>query len=143
MAATYNNIGLLYGEMKDKSIVLSYLQKTLEIQERSLPPNHPSLATTHSNLSCLMNDLHRNPEAIKHAETALNIIHRSFDSNHPYVQMYQQGLDRLQRTMELNDVVTNVPELSLSTDSYHSSTVKLGFPFVSRKKIDSSCFHCV
>jgi tetratricopeptide (TPR) repeat protein len=130
VAAAYNNIGLLYGEIKDKSIVLSYLQKTLEIQERSLPPNHPSLATTHSNLSCLMNDSHQNPEAIKHAETALNIIRHSFDSNHPYVQMYQQGLDRLQRTMELNDVVNNVPELSLSTDSDHSSTVKLSFPFV-------------
>jgi tetratricopeptide (TPR) repeat protein len=117
--STHNNICLIIHEkMEDKSSVLPYLEKTLQIKERSLPSNHPSLAITHGNLACLLDDLHQTPQAIEHAEKALNICLCTFPSHHHYVQQYQQYLHGLRQKMELDSVVNSDDSLTVKLFSH-------------------------
>ncbi|CAF0861598.1 unnamed protein product [Adineta steineri] len=43
LAASYNNIGVLYYSMKDYSKALSYYERALDIMQRALPPTHPHI----------------------------------------------------------------------------------------------------
>ncbi|CAF3313634.1 unnamed protein product, partial [Rotaria sp. Silwood2] len=76
---------------------LSFYHKTLQIQQKSLSPNHPSLVVTHGKLAIAFEDLHRHEEAIEHAQKAVNIAVVAFGPSHPEVEKRQQYLDKLQQ----------------------------------------------
>ncbi|CAF4164947.1 unnamed protein product [Rotaria sordida] len=50
LAASYNNIGLVYYNMGEYSKALSSYERSLEITEIALPPNHPDLAGSYGNI---------------------------------------------------------------------------------------------
>lgn len=43
----YSNIAIVYQYMGDHVNALLFYQKALEVQEKSLPPNHPNLEQTY------------------------------------------------------------------------------------------------
>jgi tetratricopeptide (TPR) repeat protein len=51
LARIYNNLGLVYMSMNDYSTALAYLNKALEIQQRTLPSNHPDLYDIRDNIN--------------------------------------------------------------------------------------------
>ncbi|CAF5158063.1 unnamed protein product, partial [Rotaria sp. Silwood1] len=44
LAASYNNIGMVYDKMGEYSKALSLYERSLEIRKIAFPPNHPDLA---------------------------------------------------------------------------------------------------
>ncbi|CAF3673503.1 unnamed protein product [Rotaria sordida] len=50
LAASYNNIGLVYNNMGEYSKALSSYERSLEIQKIALPPNHPDFAQSYNNI---------------------------------------------------------------------------------------------
>ena len=50
LAASYNNIGSLWGVLEDHHKELEFLQKALAIREKILPPDHPDLAVSYNNV---------------------------------------------------------------------------------------------
>ena len=85
--------------MRDKSTALSYIEKTLEIEQKSLSSNHPSLSMTHSNMAKVLEDLHRYREAMDHAKRAVHIAIDAFGSEHSTVKCIRNQIHRLQRKL--------------------------------------------
>ncbi|CAF4915380.1 unnamed protein product [Rotaria magnacalcarata] len=79
----------------DYSSSLLYHENTLEIQTKSLPPNHLSLAERHHQIAVVLEGLHRYNEAAEHASCALNIIRHSFEPKQSQVEKYQKYLDEI------------------------------------------------
>jgi tetratricopeptide (TPR) repeat protein len=50
LAKSNGNTGLVYFNMGDYPKALSSYEKTLAIQQQSLPPNHPDLAKSYGNI---------------------------------------------------------------------------------------------
>jgi hypothetical protein len=48
---TYNNIGVMHQTMQEYSAALEFYRKTLQIQQKTLPQNHPDLAAIY-NIGC-------------------------------------------------------------------------------------------
>jgi tetratricopeptide (TPR) repeat protein len=89
LAVICNNIGQAYHSMKDYSNALAYYEKALEIEQRSLPSTHPTLAVTYSNMATVPADLCRYKEAVEQLERAVTIANHAFGYIHPQVQMYR------------------------------------------------------
>ncbi|CAF4574882.1 unnamed protein product, partial [Didymodactylos carnosus] len=53
MGTFYNNIGLVYNDQGDYSKALKYYEQTLEIQLKTLGPNHQSVPATYNNIGRL------------------------------------------------------------------------------------------
>lgn len=95
----YTNISAVYFSLKNFREALSYLEKTLELYEKSLPFNHPLIALAHYNLACTLEELDRYIDAVKHPKRSIEFARYSFDFTHPRMQMYQDYYDELQDTI--------------------------------------------
>ncbi len=51
LAASYNNIGLVYYNIGEYSKARSFFERAVNIGEQSLPPNHPNLQQWKRNLN--------------------------------------------------------------------------------------------
>jgi tetratricopeptide (TPR) repeat protein len=83
--------------MGDYTRAFSYFDKTLQIQKKSLSPNHSILANTNYNIALVLNGLQQYKEAIEYASRAANIARHSFGSNHNDVQLYEEYLEKLRK----------------------------------------------
>ncbi|CAF2396782.1 unnamed protein product [Rotaria sp. Silwood2] len=78
LAASYNNIGLVYIKMGDYSNALSSHQKALEIYQKTLLPNHPSLATSYNNIGLVYKKLGEYSKALLYYHKDLEICQKKF-----------------------------------------------------------------
>jgi tetratricopeptide (TPR) repeat protein len=62
---------------------IKFYGKTIEIQQQSLPPNHPQMATAHSNIGVVYHRMGDYPKALSCYEKALAIWQQSLPRNHP------------------------------------------------------------
>jgi tetratricopeptide (TPR) repeat protein len=81
-----NNIGLVYKNMCEYSKALSYYEKALEIQQETLPTNHPDLAASYNNIGTAYCGMGKYPEALSYYERALKIFQSSLPPNHPSIK---------------------------------------------------------
>ena len=63
----------MHENMKDYSKALEFYQKTLAIQEKYLPENHPDLATTYSNIASVYNIMKDYSKALEFYQKSLSI----------------------------------------------------------------------
>jgi tetratricopeptide (TPR) repeat protein len=103
---TYNEIGDIFYRMDDYATAFSYFDKTIQIQKKSLSPNHSILAITNYNLARASDGLQQYKEAIEYASRAVNIARHSFGSHHEDVRLYESYLDEL-REKTLIGVIPN------------------------------------
>lgn len=69
-ARTFNSIAVLSAENGDYRTAMTFLNKALAIQERTLPKNHIELAIIHSNMADCLTSLRQFNDALIHATTA-------------------------------------------------------------------------
>ncbi|CAF3832818.1 unnamed protein product [Rotaria sp. Silwood1] len=96
----YSNKGglLAFNSFLSTSIVRDVSSRFARVaRDKSLSPNHPSLATIHHNMAYAFNHIHQIRKAIEHAKQAVDIGRRSLSSDHPLVQQYEQDLRELER----------------------------------------------
>ena len=79
--------------MGDLSSSLSSYQKALEIQQKSLLPNHPSFVALHGKMATVLEELGRYVQALQHAENALEIANKACGPSHPETQKRQNYRD--------------------------------------------------
>jgi len=53
LATSYNNIGWVYSNIGDYSKAHSYYERALDIWQRALPPNHPSIRDVKESIEIL------------------------------------------------------------------------------------------
>ena len=85
--------------MGEYSKALSYYEKALEIQQQSLPPNHPDLAEFYNNIGSVYDSMGEYSKALLSYEKALEIQQQSLPPNHPrfgfFLQQYRCGILQL------------------------------------------------
>jgi len=85
LALSYNSIGNVYGNMGEYTKALSYYEKTLGIQQQSLPPNHPDLAGSYNNIGLVYVNMGEYAKALSYYEKTLSIRQQSLPPNHPHL----------------------------------------------------------
>ena len=83
VAASYNNIALLYENQGKYEEALEAHHKALEIRTRVSGPQHPSVADSHNNIALVYENQRKYDEALESHKKALEIRTRAFGSQHP------------------------------------------------------------
>ena len=86
IAASYNNIGLIYSTMRDYNTSLQYQKKSLSISKVALPFGHPNLALAHCNLASTLWEMGSTYEAVDYLRIEKDKAISILSPEHPYSQ---------------------------------------------------------
>jgi tetratricopeptide (TPR) repeat protein len=82
-APIYNQLGWVKYQEGEYKEAIRFYEKALAIQQQSLPPNHPDLATSYNNIGEVYRNMGDYPKALSSHEKALAIRQQSLPPNHP------------------------------------------------------------
>ena len=85
LATVYNNLGSIYGYLGDHSKELEYQLKALDICEKVLPPEHPTLASSYNNVGSTYGNLGDHSKALEFLLKALEIWEKVLPPEHPHL----------------------------------------------------------
>jgi len=68
-------------------------KKSLEILQKTLPENHPDLATSYNNIGGVYNKMGKYSKALSYYERALGIWQCSLPPNHPHIQDVRKSIE--------------------------------------------------
>jgi tetratricopeptide (TPR) repeat protein len=85
--------------MGEYSKALAYYEKALEIQQQSLPSNHPSLAFSCYNIGLLYEKMSEYRKAESFYERAVNIGQQSLPSHHPNFKDWRNDLEDIKKKL--------------------------------------------
>jgi tetratricopeptide (TPR) repeat protein len=79
--------------MGEYSKALSSHEKALEIYQKTLPANHPHLATSYNNTGLVYYNMGEYSRALSYYERALDILQRSLPPNHPHLKRVKESIE--------------------------------------------------
>ncbi|CAF1358621.1 unnamed protein product [Adineta steineri] len=82
-ALYYICLGYVRNQQGDYEKAICYYEQALEIRQKTLPSNHPHLATSYNNIGVAYNSMGEYSKALSYYEKALEIWQKSLPSNHP------------------------------------------------------------
>jgi tetratricopeptide (TPR) repeat protein len=82
-ANIYNQLGRIRNHEGEYREALRFYEKSIEIKQKILPPNHPDLAITYSNISSVYEKMSEYSKALSCHEKAVVIRQQSLPPNHP------------------------------------------------------------
>ena len=100
LAASYNNIGLVYGCMGEYSKALSYYEKSLKIDQKTFPENHPNLGTSYNNIGLIYKNMGEYSKALLYYEKTLEIYERTLPENHPNLATVYNNIGWIYRNLD-------------------------------------------
>jgi tetratricopeptide (TPR) repeat protein len=89
----------VYDKMGEYSKALSYYEKALEIRQKTLPANHPSLATSYNNIGLVYDNMGEYSKALSYYERALGIFQRSLPPNHPHIKTVRENIEFIKKKL--------------------------------------------
>ncbi|CAF1549960.1 unnamed protein product [Adineta steineri] len=119
----YNQLGCVKNSQGDYEKAIWYYEQGLEIDQKTLPSNHPSLATSYNNIGNVYSNIGEYSKALTSYEKALEIEQKTLPSNHlslatsysnigivydnmgeysKALSYYEQGLEIEQKTLPSN-----------------------------------------
>ena len=81
----YNNLGYLKSQQSDQESALLLHRRALQIHQKSLPPNHPDLASSYNNIASVYDNMGEYSKAVSFHQKALQIHQKSLPPNHPHL----------------------------------------------------------
>jgi tetratricopeptide (TPR) repeat protein len=90
---------MVYENMGEYSKALSYYEKAVEIRQKTLPANHPSLATSYNNIGVVFDNLGEYSTALLYYEKALNIWQCSLPPSHHHLQIVRKSIDIIKKKL--------------------------------------------
>ena len=103
IAASYNEIGLVYDRQGDYGKALEYYFKALAIKEKVLGTEHPSTATSYNNIAGVYYAQNDNDNALKYLNKAYQIYEKVLGPNHPNTKNALIGISIINEALGLND----------------------------------------
>ena len=85
--------------MGEYSKALSFSEKALEIYQKTLPQNHPWLATSYNKIAFVHDSMGECSKALSYFERALNMCQRSLPSNHPHLQSVRESIEIVKKKL--------------------------------------------
>lgn len=85
VAASYNNIGMVYGHMGNYKKALEYFQKSLTIALKVLGEGHPDVAFCYNSIGVVCNDMGDYEKALKYYQKAIAIWLKLYGAEYPGV----------------------------------------------------------
>ena len=83
----YNQLGQIYDSKGEHEEAITFFEKSLEIQEKTLPPTDPNMAVAYNNIGNVYQSMCDYPQALSSHEKALAIRQQSLPLNHPDLAM--------------------------------------------------------
>ncbi|CAF1429434.1 unnamed protein product [Adineta steineri] len=132
----YACLGYVKRNQGDHEKAIRYYEQGLEIQQKTLPSNHPDLATSYNNIGSVYDSMGEYSKALSFYEQGLEICQKTLPSNHPSlatsynnignvydsmgeyskaVSYYEKALEIQQKTLPLNhpDLATSYNNIGL------------------------------
>ena len=137
----YNHqLGYIRADQGDYKEALSYFEKCLDMEKKTLPANHPSLATSYNSIGSVYSNMGEYSKALTYYEKCLDMEKKTLPANHPslatsynnigsvYDSMgeyskalsyYEKCLDMRQKTLPANhpDLATSYNNIGSVYDS--------------------------
>ncbi|CAF1332917.1 unnamed protein product [Rotaria sordida] len=138
----YFQIARVYKDMGENSKALKYYEKNLEFKQKTLPPNHPNLATTYNQIGSVYDNMGEYSKALSSYERSLEIQKIALPPNHPnlaasynnigavYYNMgeYSKALSSYERSVEIQKIALppNHPDLAASYNNIGALHYNMG-----------------
>ncbi|CAF1278345.1 unnamed protein product [Adineta steineri] len=132
-ALYYNQLGYVKIDQGDYEKAIWYNEKALEIRQKTLPANHPSLATSYGNIGSVYDHMGEYSKALSSHQKALEIRQRTLHSNHPHLATsfdnignvyshmgkYSKALSYYEKALEIiqKTLPSNHPDLATSCNN--------------------------
>jgi tetratricopeptide (TPR) repeat protein len=82
-APIYNQLGYIKDELGEYQEAITFYEKSLEIDKKTLPPNHLNLASSYNNIGIVYCEMGDYSKALSSYEKAFAIRQQSLPPNHP------------------------------------------------------------
>ena len=82
-ADIYRQLGWVKNDQGKYQEALTFYEKSVAIRQKTLPSNHPDLATSYNNIGAVHYNMGNYPKALSYYEKALEIRQQSLPPNHP------------------------------------------------------------
>jgi tetratricopeptide (TPR) repeat protein len=82
-ALSYHQLGYVKDRQGDYEKAIGYYEQGLAIERKTLPPNHPALATSYINIGSVYDNMAEYSKALSFNEKALEIKQKTLPANHP------------------------------------------------------------
>ncbi|CAF1428107.1 unnamed protein product [Adineta steineri] len=141
-APIYGQLGWIKANQGEYQEALTYYEKSLAINQKTLPSNHLNLAYSYNNIGLVYNGMRDYPKALSNYEKALTITQQSLPSNHPSLGTYYNNIGIVYRTMgdypkalsyyekdltiQQQSLPSNHPDLSTSYNNIGMVYAKMG-----------------
>jgi tetratricopeptide (TPR) repeat protein len=79
----YHYLGWIKKDQGKYTEAITYYEKSLKIRQKTLPANHPNLATSYSNIGAVYDNMGEYSKALSYYEKALEIEQKTLPANHP------------------------------------------------------------
>ena len=95
----YHELGRIRRKQGNYKEALSFYEKDLEIKQKTLPANHPSLGICYNNIGGVYYFIGCYAKSISYYERARNIWQISLPANHPHIKQLQQNIDIVKKNL--------------------------------------------
>ena len=96
----YNQLGIIKNRQGHYEKALQYYQKSLDIRQRTLPNNHPHLATSYDNIGLVYSNMREYPQALSFHEKALGIYQKTLPDDDPDLAISYNNIGLVYSNME-------------------------------------------
>jgi Tfp pilus assembly protein PilF len=79
----YNELGCVNADLGKHKEAIIFLEKSLEVYNKTLTPNHRNLASSYNNIGMVYDDMGEYSKALSYYEKAYEIDQKSLSPNHP------------------------------------------------------------
>jgi tetratricopeptide (TPR) repeat protein len=138
----YYYLGWIKADQGKYTEAFSYYEKALEIYQKTLPANHPNLATSYSNIGFVYYNMENYSKALSYYEKTLEIEQETLPANHPHLATsynniglvyynmgnYSKALSYYEKTLEIEQetLPANHPHLATSYNNIGSVYDNMG-----------------
>ena len=111
-ALCFHQLASVYTYQGKYEEAVKYNHKSLEIKKKTLPVDHPILATSYNNIGSLYQDIGEYPNALEYFHKSLEIIKKSLPADHP---------DLATSYNNIGSVYQHMGEFAKALDYFHKS----------------------
>jgi len=98
-AHIFHQLGFINDHRGEYSKALEYYEKSLEIRKKTLPANHPDLATSYNNIGLVYRSMGEYSKALEYYEKSLEIRKKTLPANHPDLATSYNNIGLVYRSM--------------------------------------------